>query len=59
MTPEKLKLYKTAYSKTYESFVEIIKIHHDDMGEPIITARIPEVKDYVLFRVCELEKFCL
>lgn len=59
MSPEKLRMYKTAYSKTYESFVGIIKVHNDLSGEPIITARIPGKEDYVLFRVCELEQFCL
>ena len=59
MTLEKLNLYKTAYSPTYESFVEIIKIHQDISGEPIISARIPGRENHVLFRVCELEKFCL
>lgn len=59
MSREKLNLYKTAYSKTYESYVEIISVRDDELGEPIITARIPGRENYVLFRVCELDKFCL
>lgn len=55
----KLAMYKTAYSPTYESFIEIVKVRYDDMGEAIIHGRIPGREDHVLFRVCELEKFCL
>lgn len=59
MSQAKLEMYRTAYSPTYESFIEIMKIHYDVSGEAIISGRIPGREDYVLFRVCELEKFCL
>ena len=60
----KLEFYKTAWSNTYQSFVEIVKVRKDDSGEPIITARVPPSDDnlpdeFVEFRICELSQFCL
>ena len=56
----KLKYYKTAWSKMYESYVQILGFHFDDVGDPIIKARVPgEKSEYVLFRSCELSEFCL
>jgi hypothetical protein len=52
-------LYKTAWSDTYNSYVEIIHVHKDDSGEPIITCRVPGKSEQVLFRVCELSEWCL
>jgi len=55
----KLQLYKTAWSNTYNSYVEILRVHKDDSGEPIITCRILLSDKQVLFRVCELSEWCL
>lgn len=59
----KLALYKTAWSPTYQSYIEIIKVRYDDNDEPIIDGRIPanvnEPERFVMFRVCELREFCL
>ena len=50
-----LDRYKSAWSPTYEKFVEIISHRFDEDGEPIITAKV-EGKE-ILFRIEELDKF--
>lgn len=55
----KLKFYKTAWSDTYNSYIEIVKLREDDRGEPIIHGRVPGRDSHVLFRICELSQFCL
>lgn len=59
MNLEKLKMFKTAFSPLWKSFVEIKSVHADDHGIPIIVARIPDVSDHFLFRQSELKDFCL
>jgi len=65
---EKQKLYKTAFSPMYDAFVSIDHAHQDDLGEWIYTCSTDyehPTKGYrltlsnVLFRTCELERFCL
>ena len=59
-----LSLYRSAWSKTYQSFVEILSFRFDDLGEPVIRASVPGQPSQfsdgaTLFRVCELNKFSL
>jgi hypothetical protein len=60
-SPAKMKLYKTAYSPLYETFVGIRHTHQDVFGEWIITAHVAGTpqESTALFRVCELERFTL
>ena len=57
----KLRLYKTAYSPLYETFVGIKNVRKDDRGEFILDCTVAgHPKDHIhLFRVHELERFCL
>ena len=57
----KMRLYKTAYSPLYETFVGIRHVHQDVFGGLIITAHVaglPE-DETALFRENELERFVL
>ena len=54
-----LKNYKTAWSETYQTHVNLISFRLDDVGEPIISAMVPESDNIVLFRICELIQFSL
>jgi hypothetical protein len=58
---KKLPLYKTAYSPLYETYVGIVKVRYDDLGEPILDCRVAghDADQITLFRVCELENFVL
>jgi len=64
VTP-KQELYKTAFSPIYNCFVGIIHAHQDSLGEWIYTCRLENspadapVGNGILFRECELERFCL
>ncbi len=64
-TPPKQTLYKTAYSLVYKCFVGILHAHQDVHGRWIYTCRLENsprnapIGDCILFRECELERFCL
>lgn len=59
MSIEKLRMYKTAFSYLYETYIEIMEVDLDKNGEPIILGRPAFTDKKVLFRVCELKEFCL
>jgi len=61
MNIEKLRLMKTAYSPLYQQFISIKSVRPDDNGIPIIDGEINDngKKRIVIFRECELKKFCL
>lgn len=58
MTLDRLRMYKTAFSKTYGNYIEIKKVYSDDLGEPIIVGRPANTDQEILFRECELSEFC-
>lgn len=59
----KLRHYKTAWSRLYNSYISIVRTYDDAGGEPIIVGCVPgseeEPELEVLFRVCELSNFCV
>lgn len=59
MSYEKLRLYKTAFSRTYDSYVAILRVYLDEVGEPVIVARPASTDQEIRFRECELSEFCL
>jgi hypothetical protein len=54
-----LKHYKTAWCPLYKLFVAIVKIRDDGSGRPIIHAIPQDHKEEHLYRMEELEKFCM
>ena len=57
---EKLPLYKTAWTDTYNCYMELISTHHDELGNIIIVGRrANHPNDRILFRPHELTKYCL
>lgn len=58
-TKRRIEYFKTAYSPLYEQYVEILGVHHDDSGDPILTCRIAFTDKVALFREFELEQYCL
>lgn len=59
MTIKRLRMYKTAFSKTYGTYIEICRVYPDALGQPIIVGRVSCSDDEILFRECELSDFCL
>jgi hypothetical protein len=62
---DKIGLYRTAYSPVHEAWVTIQHRHRDSKGEWILSGKVHghSVRgwpyDHVLFRVYELDRFCL
>lgn len=55
----KMKLYKTAYSPLYETYVGIKSVYYDSNDEAVITASVAGLDGNFLFREYELERYCL
>lgn len=57
LTVERLRLYKTAYSRAY-GYVEIVAVREDDQG-PLIDVRIAFTDKTMTLRQKNLTSFCL
>ena len=53
----KFCLYKTAYSPLHQSYVQILKVRFDSLGEPIFDTLMDQRP--MMFRIHELTDFCL
>ena len=55
----KLRMYRTAYSPMYGTFVGIQKVRFDERGDYILDCHVVGHEGTHMFRVSELERFGL